>query len=114
MDVERVVAERLSEAVGVDAYLEPPEDTPEEHVVVEQVGGGGSFLEPVQLDVDCLAPRKARKRARALARAVEAAVPDLDEEPNLFGPEVLNVYRMNDPDTGRARYVVQLQAWVCE
>ena len=43
-----------------------------------------------------------------------ACVCDLDEEPNVFHPEVTNCYRQNDPDTGRSRYIVQAQLWVCE
>lgn len=112
MDVEAVVARGLRDATGVQAFLEVPGDTPDEFLTVEQTGGGGSFLEPAQLDIDCYGPT--RKRARAVARLVEAAVPDLDEEPNLFHPTVENCYRMNDPDTGRHRYVVQAQVWVCE
>lgn len=114
MDVEAVVARRLSEAVGVPAYLEVPEGAPESFVTVERIGGGGSMLEPVQLAVDCWAGRKRRKRALALAERVMAAVSDLDEEPNVFHPEVTNCYRQNDPDTGRSRYIVQAQVWVCE
>ena len=45
---------------------------------------------------------------------MKAAVCDLDEEPNVFHPEVTNCYRQNDPDTGRSRYIVQAQLWVCE
>ena len=32
----------------------------------------------------------------------------------MFHPEVTNCYRQNDPDTGRSRYIVQAQLWVCE
>ena len=32
----------------------------------------------------------------------------------MFHPEVTNTYRQNDPDTGRSRYIVQAQVWVCE
>lgn len=112
MDVEAVVARRLAAATGVDAYLEVPEDTPDELITVEQTGGGGGFLDPVQLDVDCWA--KTRKRARKLASAVQSAVPLLEEEPNIFHPTVENLYRMADPDTGRPRYVVGIQVWICE
>lgn len=112
MDVEEVVARRLCAAVGLPAYLDVPEDAPEEFLVVEQTGGGGTFLDAVRLDVDCWA--KTRKRAKAASALVRAAVPDLDEEPNVFNPRVENVYRMNDPDTGRPRYVVSLSLWVCE
>lgn len=114
MDIEAVVARRLSKAVGVPAYLEVPERAPDGFITVERLGGGGSMFEPVQLAVDCWAGKKRRKAAQALSERVKAAVCDLDEEPNFFHPEVTNCYRQNDPDTGRSRYIVQAQLWVCE
>lgn len=116
MDVEAVVARRLREATGIAAYLEVPAETPVEFLAVEQTGGGGGLLDPVQLDVDCWSSKGkgGRKRAKAMADAVMAAVPDLDEETNIFHPTVENCYRMPDPDTGRPRYVVGVQVWVCE
>lgn len=120
MDVEATVARRIAEATGVRAYLEVPKDEDLEpdcdFITVEQTGGGAGMLDPVQLDIDCWSSKRkgGRKRARAVARLVEAAVLDLDEEPNIFHPTVENTYRMNDPDTGRPRYVVQAQVWVCE
>lgn len=112
MDVEAVVSRSLMAATGVTAYLEVPEGTPDEFISVEQTGGGGDFLEPAQLNVACWA--KTRKRARAVSEAVKVAVMDLDEEPNIFHPTVENCYRMPDPDTGRPRYVVGIQVWICE
>lgn len=114
MDIEATVARRLSKAVGVPAYLEVPEGAPDGFIVVERIDGGGSMFEPVRLAVDCWAGKKQRKAAQALSERVGAAVYDLDEEPNLFHPEVTNTYRQNDPDTGRSRYIVQIQLWVCE
>lgn len=116
MDVEAVVARRLMKATGLKAFLEVPEDAPDEFVTVEQTGGGGSFLEPVQLDADCWSRKGkgGRKRARQMAEAVKATVPDLDEEPNVFHPTVEQCYRMPDPDTGRPRYTVGIQVWICE
>ena len=114
MDVEAVVARRLAQAVGAPGCVEVPERPPDSFISVELRGGGGSLLEPCQLAVDCWAKKKERKRARALAEAVKAAVCDLGEEPNIFSPEVTNCYRQNDPDTGRSRYIVQIQVWVCE
>lgn len=118
MDVERVVAGRLAAATGVPAFLEMPagSEDPGDLLTVEQTGGGGGYLQPVELDVDCWSTREGggRRRARAIADAVAAAVPDLDEEPNVFHPQVTNRYRMNDPDTRRPRYVVQVELWVCE
>lgn len=112
MDVEEAVARRIGAAVGLPAYLDVPEDSPEEFVTVEQTGGGGTYMDAVRLDVDCWA--KTRKRAKAVSALVQASVADLDDEPNVFNPRVENVYRMNDPDTGRPRYVVSLSLWVCE
>ena len=112
MDVEAVVARRLMEATGYRAFLEVPPDAPDEFICVEQTGGGGGMLEPAQLDVDCWAAT--RKRAKAISREVQAAVADLDEEPNIFHPTVENCYRMPDPDTGRPRYTVGIQVWICE
>ena len=114
MDIEAVVARRLSEAVGVPGRVEVTSDVPESFISVERLGGGGSMFEPVQLAVDCWAGKKQRKAAQALSERVCAAVYDLDEEPNVFHPEVTNTYRQNDPDTGRSRYIVQIQLWVCE
>lgn len=114
MDIEAVVARRLSKAVGVPGRVEVTADAPESFISVERLGGGGSMFEPVQLAVDCWAGKRQRKAAQALSERVKAAVCDLDEEPNVFHPEVTNTYRQNDPDTGRSRYIVQAQLWVCE
>ena len=114
MDIEAVVARRLSDAVGVPARVEVTGATPERFISVERLGGGGSMFEPVQLAIDCWAGKKQRKAAQALSEKVKAAVYDLDEEPSVFHPEVTNCYRQNDPDTGRSRYIVQAQLWVCE
>ncbi len=114
MDIEATVARRISKAVGAPAYLEVPERAPDCFITVERIGGGGSMFEPCQLAVDCWAKKKQRKAAQALSERVSAAVYDLDEEPNVFHPEVTNAYRQNDPDTGRSRYIVQIQLWVCE
>ena len=114
MDVEAVVARRLSKAVGAPAFLEVPEDSPASFIVVEQTGGYGEALETVALSIDCWAGKLQRKQARALAEKVSAAIPDLDIEPNIFGPAVESIYRQNDPDTGRSRYIVQMQLNICE
>lgn len=53
MDIEAEVARCLCELTDSDATLEPVAGHPEPYVTVEQVGGGGGFLEPVQLDIDC-------------------------------------------------------------
>lgn len=114
MDIEAAVARRIAKATGVPAYTEVPKDAPGSFATVERIGGGGSYMESVQLAIDCLAGKKQRKAAQALSERVKAAVYGLDEEPNVFHPEVTNTYRQNDPDTGRSRYIVQAQVWVCE
>ena len=114
MDVEAAVARRLAQTTGAPAYVEVPGDMPDSFISVEQIGGGGSMFEPCRLAVDCWAGKKQRKAAQALSEKVKAAVYDLDEESNIFNPEVTNCYRQNDPDTGRSRYIVQIQVWVCE
>lgn len=114
MDVEAVVARALASALGVPAFLEVPADPPGRFIVVEQVGGGSSFADPVAIDVDCWSGKLARRDAASLAAQVRDAVPGLDEEPNIFGPKPTNIYRANDPETGRSRYTVQLSLRLCE
>lgn len=114
MDVEAVVARALAAALDVPAYLEVPSGPPDRYIVVEQVGGGSSFADPVALDVDCWAGKLARRDAATLAARVRDAIPDLAEEPNIFGPKPTNIYRSNDPETGRSRYTVQLELRLCE
>ncbi len=115
-DIEAEVARALCEATGYDAFLEIPADHPAQLITVEQTGGGGGFLVPVALDVDCWAAegKGGRKSAKAVAEAVKAAVPGLDSITNVFHPEVENSYRSPDPDTKRMRYVVQVELWLCE
>lgn len=112
MDVEEVAARRLAASIGLPAFLDVPEDAPDEFITVEQTGGGGTYLDAVQLDVDCWGAT--RKRAKAVSLLVQAAVGELDEDPNIFHPKVEGAYRMPDPDTGRPRYVVGVSLWVCE
>lgn len=114
MDIEAVIARRIKSKLGCNAYLEVPENAPDLFIVVERTGGGGSMLEATQLDIDCYAGKNQRKAACALAQQVCATIPDWDEETNLFNPQFENMYRMNDPETGRSRYVVQASINVCE
>lgn len=116
VDIEAEVARFLCEATGADAFLDVPADHPGEMLTVERTGGGGGFLEPVYLDVDCWAPvgKGGRKLAQALAERVKAAVASLEDIPCVFGPEVENAYKNPDPDTGRKRYTVQVTLFVCE
>ena len=114
-DIEAEVARALCEATGYDAFLEMPAGHAGQLLVVEQTGGGGGFLEPVSLDVDCWAKegKGGRKSAKAVAEAVKAAVPGLESIENVFHPRVENSYRSPDPDTDRMRYVVQIELWLC-
>lgn len=117
MDIERVVAKRLKDKTGINAFLSVPEDPPDEFLTVEVVGASVQtrFMPVYSLDVDVWgANAHARARAHELAQAVIAQVPDLDEEPNIFNPTFSNCYRSPDADTGRARYVVQIECAVCE
>lgn len=117
VDIEAVVARFFCEAVGVTAYIEVPAKPADEYVSVEQTGGGDSIFDPVSLSIDCVAgPPKdgGRKRAKAISRAVQAAVAGLDEVECIYNPSVDTVYRQNDPDTGRSRYVVDCSMFVCE
>lgn len=100
MDIEAAVARRIAKATGVPAYLEVPKDAPGSFTTVERIGGGGSYMEPVQLAIDCWAGKKQRKAAQALSDRVKAAVYGLDEEPNVFHPEVTNAYRRERPGHG--------------
>lgn len=115
MDAEATVARALKEGTGYPCYLEKPSAETlggaTEYMVVTQTYGGDSVLDQLNMDVDCYAPKGQRKKARAVADAVAAAVPSLEEDGALFVPEVSNVYRQNDPQTGEARYVVQLSVY---
>lgn len=112
MDIEEVVGRFLANRTRIKTFLEVPKDKPDEFLSVELIGGGGSFLEPALLDVDCWA--ETRKRAKTISKLIQSVIPDLDDENNLFHPTVENVYRMNDPDSGKPRYVVSIQVWICE
>lgn len=114
MDAERAVARALGSMTGLPAYLEVPSGAPDDFLTVEQTGGGqaGPGVSDVELDVDCWGA--SRLRAREIAASVESLVPELAGLPGLFGPQATNTYRMRDPDTGRARYVVQVSVRVCD
>lgn len=63
MDIEAAVARRIAKATGVPAYTEVPKDAPGSFATVERIGGGGSYMEPVMLAIDCWAGKKQRKAA---------------------------------------------------
>ena len=117
MDIERVVAQRLKDKTGIDAYLSVPVDPPDEFLTVEVIRTDvqSRFIPVYALDVDVWAKdAHARARAHELAQKVIDETPNLDEEPNIFNPTFENCYRSPDADTGRARYVVQIECAVCE
>lgn len=117
MDIELVVAEYLADKTGMQVYLEKPatdaKNAPDEYLVVEQIGGGYDIFTPVLIDIDCYAPKKQRKKAKATANVVASVLLGIDELANLYSPSVTNMYRQNDADTGEARYIVQIQIYVC-
>lgn len=116
MDVEAVVAKRLMDETQIKAFLSVPDDTPDEFLTVEMTSEGGDrFKQSYSLDVDVWGKDEhARLRTYEMAHDVMLAVPTLEEEPNIFSPKVTNCYRSADYDTGRMRYVVQIELLVCE
>lgn len=112
MDVEAVVSRWLADRLNTPCYVDVPEDNSGTFMTVERTGGGGSMFEEVFIDVDCWADK--RKQAQALSDEVKGAVADLDEVDNIFHPQVETIYKMNDPDTGKRRYVVSASFFVCE
>lgn len=117
MDIERVVAQRLKDKTGIEAYLSVPVNPPDEFLTVEIIRTDvqSRFIPVYALDVDVWAKdAHARARAHELAQKVIDETPNLDEEPNIFNPTFENCYRSPDADTGRARYVVQIECAVCE
>ena len=114
MDVERVAAQRLKEALKVPVYLEVPANRPEEFVTVELTGSSidGGFVLHASLAVQSWAAT--RRRAAEIARAVVAAVPSIADEPNVFKAEGDGFYRWPDPDSGSPRYQTNVELAICE
>lgn len=113
MDVERVVAKRLMDSTGIRTVLEVPEERPEEFVSVEMTGGGGDrFIRTASLAVQSWA--QTRQRAAEISRLVEAAIPDLADEPNIFRAVATGSYRWPDPDSGQPRYQTNVELTICE
>lgn len=115
MDVEAIIAKALKSALDVPAYLEVPENAPDSFVTVEQTSMetmsdhlGKPIMANVSLDVDCWCLKNQRKQAAALADSVIKALSSLETEP-ITTTKHENTYRENDPDTGRSRYVVQIE-----
>lgn len=112
MDVEAVVARRLAASTGVPARLEVPEDSSGEFITVELTREDAGFVSTASLAVQAWAPT--RKRAREIILAAAAAVPDLEDEPGIFHPEVGGCYRFPDPDARRERYQATVSLSICE
>ncbi len=115
MDVEATIARALRQALNVPAYLEVPADAPDSFIVVEQTAVregsdhvGRGILATASIDIDCWALKNQRKQAAALADSVAHALPDLSTSP-ITTSRRTNCYRENDPDTGRSRYIVQIE-----
>lgn len=114
-DIERSVAKYLLDETGIQAYIEVPQEPADEYLSVELTGSSGNpWNATYHMDIDCVAGQDQRRRARELAYRVQRACHDLDTLPCVFNPTVSNIYRMNDPDTRRSRYVVQLDFVLCD
>lgn len=113
MDVEHMVATRLMDATGIQAVIEVPDDRPKEFISVQLLGSTGDrFIKVHRLAVQSWA--ETRPRAAEIARMVELAAFDLDEEQNVFRSVANGTYRWPDPDSGQARYQTNLELTICE
>lgn len=113
MDVERVVAQRLMEATGVNAVLEVQKHRPDEFISVEMTGGSGDlFMRTASLAVQSWA--KTRSRAAEIASLVEASIQHIADEPNIFRAVANGTYRWPDPDSGHERYQTNVELTICE
>lgn len=118
MDVEATIAKALKDALGTPAYLEVPANAPDAFITVEQTSMdtlcdhlGNPVLANVSLDVDCWCLKNQRKQAAALANSAIKALSSLSTEPTTT-TKCTNSYRENDPDTGRSRYIVQIETTI--
>ena len=113
MDVERAVAKRLMDSIGIKAVLEVPDERPDELISVELTGGNaGRFIKRLTLAVQSWA--QSRRRAAEIAALVEQAVYDLADEPNIFSATPSGTYRWPDPDSGQDRYQTTVELTICE
>ena len=114
MDVERVVAQRLMGATGINAVLEVPEDRPSEFISVEMTGGTRERLCIQHASLAVQSWAQTRQRASEIARLVEQAAPGLTEEPNIFRAVANGTYRWPDPESRQARYQTNVELTICE
>lgn len=117
MDIERTLAQYFKDKTGIQAYLTVPHDPPNEFLVIQLISSAADnqFMTEYSLDVDVWGEdESARIQTQANAAQVIDAIPTLEEISNIFNPRFENLYRTVDADTGRVRYVVQLECSVCE
>lgn len=114
MDVERLVAGIMGDALGVDAVLEVPASRPEEFVSVEQTGSaesGSGRVETHHLAVQTWA--KTRRRAYELAEGVRRSAEMAENEEGVMSSRVTSCYRWPDPESRHERYQVALDVVTC-
>lgn len=115
MDIEAVVARKLASECDIEAFLNVQKNTPDEFLTVTLTGDGGWIYRTCSLDVDVWGKdENARKQVCELAQRIISAIPSLEDETNLFHPQFENAYREYDADSGRAKYVIQIEVGICE
>lgn len=113
MDIERVVAERLMRATGIECVLDVPSERPAEFVQVALAATSATrFIQSPRVLATSWA--KTRRRAREIADAVERACSAIEDEPNVFSAVSDGTYRWDDPDTGTPRYQTNINLTICE
>ncbi len=109
-DIERALIEWLPEKVGCECLAEAPDPRPDRFVTVERTGGEASLgVDRPKLAVQAWGAGP--EDASALALAVrDALVLDFWELPEVCRCAVSSVYRFPDPDSGQARYQLDVEA----
>lgn len=109
MNVEAWLIAHLSEALGVPAYADVPEERPSEFVTVERTGGASElFRDMPTVAVQCWAVT--RYEASEMALKARDACMDYGSAPNVCRVSVQSMYDFPDPDSRQPRYqlVVEL------
>lgn len=117
MDIEKTVAQFVKEQTGLETYLTVPNNPPNVFLVVDLIStsANNQFMSIYSLDIDVWgADENDRINTHENAMKVVSSIPALESIENIFNPRFLNLYRAVDADTGRVRYVVQLECSVCE
>ncbi|QWT18098.1 hypothetical protein KPC83_02925 [Collinsella sp. zg1085] len=113
MDLERMVALHLEQALGVNVMLEVARERPDEFILVEQTGAVGTrFVRRIGFAIQAWA--HSRRRAYELISKVEDVVFDLMDEPVVFGVELGSTYRWADPESRQERYQTSIQITICK